>query len=205
MPLASLGAPSLIGAGSSILGGLVSGRAAGNAAGAQAAGLRQGNAALTDGRDRANAQLNPYAQGGGAAFSAQQALLGLGGDSASQMAALQNSPGYQFRLGEGLKGVQGSAAARGLLGSGATLKGLTQYGQDFASNEYDKRNSQLAGVAGLGYNASNQIGSNYMNTADSLNQNFGQIGEARAGGITGRANAITGAISGLSRAFGARK
>jgi len=38
-----------------------------------------------------------------------------------------NSPGFQFALGEGLKGIQNSAAARGTLLSGGTLKGLENY------------------------------------------------------------------------------
>jgi len=197
MPVAAMAA-------GSVISGAMNARAAGQAASAAANGIRQGSAALTEGRDQANAQMQPYATGGANAFSAQQALLGLGGDSAAQMAALQNSPGYQFRLGEGLKGVQGSAAARGMLQSGATMKGLTQYGQNFASNEYDKRNQQLAGVAGMGFNASSNIGQNYMNTADKLNQNFAGIGQAQAGGINGRAQAISSGIQGLTSAFGAR-
>lgn len=197
MPVAAMAA-------GSVISGAMNARAAGQAASAQANGLRQGSAALTEGRDQANAQMQPYATGGANAFSAQQALLGLGGDSAAQMAALQNSPGYQFRLGQGLKGVNSNAAARGMLQSGATMKGLNNYASDYASNEYDKRNNQLAGVANMGYNASNQIGSNYMNTADGLNKNFAGIGEARAGGINGRAQAISSGIQGLTSAFGAR-
>lgn len=45
-------------------------------------------------------------------------------------------PGYDFRLAEGQKLLQGSAAARGGLLSGATLKDLTNYGQGAASQEY---------------------------------------------------------------------
>lgn len=50
---------------------------------------------------------------------------------------LQNSPGYQARLQEGLKGVQNSAFARGTGLTGGTLKAIEQYGQNFASNEYN--------------------------------------------------------------------
>ena len=45
-------------------------------------------------------------------------------------------PGYQFRLGQGTQTLENSAAARGVLRSGGTLKGLEEYGQNFASNEY---------------------------------------------------------------------
>jgi len=110
--------------------------------------------------------------------SAQQSLV-----------ALQNSPGYQFRLGEGLKALERSAAARGTLQTGGTLKGLTRYGQEYASNEYDKRNSQLFGWAGMGMNAASaQAGQNsqYANTAGDL---LTQQGNANAAGTVGSANA----------------
>ena len=48
----------------------------------------------------------------------------------------QKDPGYQFRMDEGTKALERSAAARGGLSSGSTLKALTRYGQDYASNEY---------------------------------------------------------------------
>lgn len=47
-----------------------------------------------------------------------------------------SSPGFQFRLGEGLKAIERSAAAKGTLLTGGTQKGLQGYGQDMASQEY---------------------------------------------------------------------
>jgi hypothetical protein len=47
------------------------------------------------------------------------------------------SPGYQFRLGQGVQALERGAAARGRQLSGAQGKALTRYGQDYASNEYD--------------------------------------------------------------------
>ena len=51
---------------------------------------------------------------------------------------LADDPGYQFRLAEGLRALEGSAAPRGTLRSGATLQALMDYGQDAASQEYEK-------------------------------------------------------------------
>jgi len=48
-----------------------------------------------------------------------------------------NEPGYQFRSQQGQDALQRSAASKGLLRSGGTLKDLIQYGQNFASNEYN--------------------------------------------------------------------
>jgi len=49
---------------------------------------------------------------------------------------LENDPGYQFRLAQGQKAIERSAAAQGQLGSGRTLKGLLEFGQGMASQEY---------------------------------------------------------------------
>lgn len=46
--------------------------------------------------------------------------------------------GYQFRLQQGQDGIQNTAAAKGSLLSGATLKSLTNYASDLASQEYGK-------------------------------------------------------------------
>jgi len=48
---------------------------------------------------------------------------------------LENDPGYQFRMAQGLKGIQNTRAGSGSLKSGATLKALLGYGQGLASDE----------------------------------------------------------------------
>lgn len=64
-----------------------------------------------------------------------------GYDPASAMknfgaADFQADPGYAFRLSEGMKALDRTAASRGGLLSGATLKGAQRYGSDLASQEY---------------------------------------------------------------------
>lgn len=49
---------------------------------------------------------------------------------------LFNDEGYQFRLKEGIDGIENSAAARGNLNSGRTLKDLTEFASGLASQEY---------------------------------------------------------------------
>lgn len=46
--------------------------------------------------------------------------------------------GFKFRLGQGADRIENSAAARGSLQSGATIKGLEDYRQGLASEEYGK-------------------------------------------------------------------
>jgi hypothetical protein len=83
-------------------------------------------------------------------------------------ADFQKDPGYDFRMQEGQKALERSAAARGGLQSGGTMKALTQYGQNFASGEYqnaynrfnadrDRRFNRLASLAGAGQTANSQI------------------------------------------------
>lgn len=50
--------------------------------------------------------------------------------------AVLADPGYRFRADEGQGALERSAAARGLLRSGGTLKDLSKWSQEFASQEY---------------------------------------------------------------------
>lgn len=72
------------------------------------------------------------------ALGAKGSLLAPFGEqfTAPNAATEQNDPGYKFRLQEGMKALQNSAAASGNLFTGGTGKGLEQYAQNYASNEY---------------------------------------------------------------------
>lgn len=86
---------------------------------------------------------------GSQANDALSAMLGLGGDTAAQGAAFdnyKNSAGYQSNLDAGSTAVTNNQAAHGLLGSGSTLKRLTQFGQDLNNNYYKDYMSQLLGL-----------------------------------------------------------
>jgi hypothetical protein len=72
--------------------------------------------------------------------------------TAPTAADLSRDPGYQFRLAEGRRLLEGGAAARGLLQSGGTLRGLTELGQNLASQEYQNVYNRQLGENQLGYN-----------------------------------------------------
>lgn len=55
------------------------------------------------------------------------------------MAQLEATPGYQFALDQGLKGVTNQFSAQGLIGSGAQGKGLAQYAQGLASQTFNQQ------------------------------------------------------------------
>jgi hypothetical protein len=101
----------------------------------------------------------------------------------------QVDPGYAFRLSEGMKALDRTAAARGGLLSGATFKGAQRYNQDLASQEYQNaynryntdynmKLSPLQTLAGYGQGATNNLtattGNYGANQADTL-ANTGNI------------------------------
>lgn len=147
---------------------------------------------------------SPYRQAGVGALSQmddpyfQQTFSGMG--------SLQDDPGYQFRMDQGQKALESSAAARGGLMSGNTGVALAQYGQNYASNEYQnaynrfnnnqtQRFNRLASIAGIGQKANDQsigIGNNMANTMEG-------IGNAQAAATIGAGNAWSGALSGIGK------
>ena len=77
-----------------------------------------------------------------------------------------NSPQYQFLQKQGQQALDRSAAARGMGYSGAQMKAAQQYGQDLASQQYDKEYDRAAKEYFNKYDqASNQFG-NYYNRLD---------------------------------------
>lgn len=94
--------------------------------------------------------LAPWLSAGKQALGSQQALMGMGGDTVEQMRQLQSAPGYQFRLSQGQRALDAGLSSRGGMGSGKAMNAATQYGQDYASNEYGNRLNQLAGMSGTG-------------------------------------------------------
>lgn len=109
-------------------------------------------------------QLSPYQQSGLQANQQLSDALAAGFNPTD----LQNDPGYQFRLQQGMQGLQRQLGASGLGQSGAALKAAQEYGQGLASQEYQDaynrwlgQNQQLAGLSGQGYGAAQNIADLY--------------------------------------------
>ena len=88
-------------------------------------------------------QLAPYSQAGQRAVGRYENLL-------QNPQEIYNTPGYQFRLNEGLTNLQRQKAAGGMLRSGATLADITRYAQDYATSEYDKALAREAPLISTG-------------------------------------------------------
>lgn len=100
------------------------------------------------------------------------------------------TPGYDFRLREGTNAIEGSAAARGGLMSGATLQALQNYGQDYATNAYENWLSRVGGLTQMGSAAAGQQAAAGQNFANQTGTYLTQAGDARAAGTLATGNAL---------------
>lgn len=125
----------------------------------------------------------------------------------------QEDPGYQFRMEQGQKALEHSAAARGGLQSGGFMKGLDDYSQGMASQEYQNaynrftndqtnRFNRLSSLAGMGQVTNAQLANGSQNYANAAGSNM--MGAANAQGAAGMAGAKAwgGAIQGLGNGLG---
>jgi hypothetical protein len=158
----------------------------------------------------------PFRQAGLKGQNRLLELLGLGEDKTAPgygkyataefgMDKFTADPGYAFRMSEGMKALERSAAARGGLLSGATLKGTQRYGQDLASQEYqnafNRYQAERAGtlnpyqaLAGTAQTSANVLTGAAGNLGTQLGSNIIGAGNAQAAGQIGSANAIVGGL-----------
>ena len=108
------------------------------------------------------------------------------------------TPGYDFRLNQGQDSLQAGAAARGGLYSGAAMRDLMKFGQDYGSNEYGNYLSRLGARADTGMAAATTTGQSAQQTAGNVSNSYGNIGNAQAAGAMGSANALTGGMQNLA-------
>ena len=144
----------------------------------------------------------PYMAAGNAANSDLEAALpGLTAPINMNENMLQQTPGYQFNLTQGLKSVQNSAAARGLGVSGAALKGAASYATGLADSTYQNQynNAQtnrttaynmLSGQQSLGENAAVGVGNTGVGVGAAVGQNTIGAGNAAAGAALNTGSAI---------------
>jgi hypothetical protein len=190
-------------------------KASKKAANIQAEAGREAQAAQQRMFEEQKALQEPFRQGGLTAQQEIMQLLGIGGDKAAagygSMAKafgtdqFQQDPGYAFRQAEGMKALERSAAARGNLLSGSTLKGVQRFGQDLASQEYQNafnrfqteraaRLNPLQSLMGSGQSAANVMTGAAGQMGQNEAANIYNTGQARASGYIGSANALTSAL-----------
>ncbi len=120
-------------------------------------------------------------------LGAYQGALGLGDDEQFNTGfdRFKRSSGYQNVLNETMRGVTGSAAARGLLASGSTLRALQDRSGQLAQQTYGNYLGQVLGGAQTAFGASQ----GYANTIAGA----GQVGARE--GIAGALGQAAGAAA----------
>lgn len=147
--------------------------------------------------------LEPYRAAGTTGTNALMAALpDLTSEIKLDNATLQQLPGFNFALAQGLKAAQNSAAARGLGASGAAVKGATQFAtgtaNQFAGDAFNReltgreqRYNQLMGVSQLGANAAATTGQGAVGTGQQVANNLIGGAAAQGAGLVGATNALT--------------
>lgn len=184
VPVAIAGAAA-VGAGASLYGASEETGAAKSAAQAQSAASQKASDTEQNMFNTVSGYEQPFISGGQSAYGTLNDLLGVGGsgNSTQMQDTLNNLPGYQFTLNQGLKSVQNSAAARGLGDSGAALKGAANYATGLANTGYQGYVTGLQNSANTGANAANSLAGFGTTTASNIGSNQIGAGNATAAGL----------------------
>jgi len=209
-------------AGASLIGGNKQAKASRQAADAQVQSAAEASRLQREMFDRQVQLQEPFRQGGITGQNRIMELLGIGGDATAgdygrygrdfSMNDFEVDPGYAFRLAEGNKALERSAAARGMLMSGQMFKGAQRFGQDLASQEYQNafnryqtnRSNQLNPLGTLmasGQGATNMLSGAAGQLGGQLGESAMGAGNARASGYIGSANAYAQALQSAGNAF----
>ena len=213
--------------GTALAGGLMASKASGDATDAQSAAAASSDAEQRRQYDTTREDNAPFRETGLTANNRLSQLMGLspgGADNGSlarnfTMADRDSDPvyqsGLQFGLDEGTKGINRQAAAGGNMLSGATLKALTRFGNDYGSTKagesfnrfnvnQDRGYNKMAGLSGAGMQATNQVNAAGQNMANNISSTQQGMGNARASGYIAQGNAWQNALNQGVSAFNNR-
>ena len=202
-PVAAIAGSALVGAGASIFG-------ANKAADSQKKASKKAAKLQKQALAQQLALTKPYVEAG---KNALPEYLKLAPYEDFGMKQFEADPGYNFRMAEGMKGLERSAAARGLLQSGGTLKGIQQYGQNLASAEYDNAFSRYLSqreasmepyryLTGLGQAAAAGQAANIGSSGAALAEIAAARGNASAALAAGTGSAIGNAFTSAGQGIG---
>lgn len=140
--------------------------------------------------------------------------------NALTQSGLENMPGYQFTMNQGLKQTQAANAARGLGVSGAALKGAASYSTGLAQSYYQNafndaqqqfsdylsmntaqqgnllnQYNRLYNTSSLGENAAAQTGAQGTLLANQAGNYLNQAGQTQGAGTVSAGNALSSALN----------
>lgn len=170
---------------------------------------QQGLAAQKGYFDTGNAPLSSIANKGVGDYSNLEAAIpGLTSPITMDQATLEATPGYQFNLSQGERGVSLGAAAAGL--SGAQAKAAAQYATGLADSTYqnqfnnqntNKQNAYnfLLGTANLGTQAAGQYGADSTAAGNADIANSATVGGQVSNNLIGAGNAQAAADNSIGK------
>lgn len=180
---------SILGAGASIFG-------SSSAANAQSQAAANATAAQLSMFNTAKRLAQPFIDFGTTALSPLSKLITPGPD---QTAALEQTPGYNFALTQGEKGITNQATMTGL--SGNALRAGGTFASGLASQTWSDVVSKLMAAAGLGQGAAVGVGGQAVSTGGQIGSNIIGGGNARAAADIATGNAIGGIGNNVSNAM----
>ena len=209
--------------GAGLLGGLMSSKGASSAAQTQADAANRAADLQRQTYQEQTALNAPYREAGLTGQNRLMELLGLGGNTGAagygryaqdfSMKDFQQDPGYAFRLAEGTKALDRSAAARGGLLSGGALKAATRYGQEMGSQEYQNafgryqtnRANQLQPLGNLmssGQAAANQQAGQAGQYGSNVGNIYQSQGNVQGNALLAGSQARTSAYGDIAKLYG---
>lgn len=211
-------AAAAIQAGSSILGGILGNKSAEKAARQQRQWQQRGVSTLEQHRDQilgdrdtALGWYKPAMETGDSARSLMGGYLGLDGvDKQRELFSnFEYDPGYQHIMGQGVRAIEGSRAASGLLRSGGTVRSIGDFGVNLSNQFFNQRMGYLNNLSGTGMTAATaagQVNNGYLGALSDISRGiagiYGNIGNAAAAGTINASNATTSAIQGAGNSLG---
>lgn len=190
---------------SAVIGGAVASNSAKKAAGAQERSAELASSTELAMFDQNREDATPWREAGIKALGQMTAGTGAGGEFNRDftLADFTADPGYDFRMAQGQRALDASAAARGGALSGAAIKGSLRFGQDLGSQEYQnaynrfnndrtQRFNRLASLAGVGQTATRDVAQMGSQVASNVAQNQIGAGNAKASSYIGQGNAVAG-------------
>jgi hypothetical protein len=203
----------LITGGGALLGGYLSGKSAERGAQTQANAARQSAELQKQMFDIQNQQQAPYRETG---YSALSDISGMKPYLTQQFGPEQfqqgMDPGYAFRLQQGQMANQRAANLGGGLIGGNALRGMQDYTQGQASQEYQNAFNRyqtqrgniynsLASIAGLGQTSLGQTGQLSGQTAQGVGGAISNVGSALGAGQVAMGNALGSGVQGAGNAY----
>lgn len=182
-----------------IVGGILGASASKKAAKAQTANFKLGIDEERRQYDTTRADLMPWLQGGQQALGGLLDIVGLNGADKQQasITGIQNSPLFQSEYRQGTEAILQNAAATGGLRGGNTQHSLFNLGSDLLAQEIERQYAKLGGISGAGAQTGATLGGIGQNAANAIAGLFGNIGQAKAGGILGQAAGYTQVAKGI--------